>query len=309
MTPTPPPRRWTPAGFRHSLKSKADQESKRTGIPRAELVELHYHRRLLARVFHHAPDRWVLKGGQALLMRWPEARYSTDIDLLHDRDDTDSAVADLCAAAIIDLDDHLKFVHYDTSEQTHVERPTRQVRFRVMIANHQLKIISVDVVASGAQPHGAIRVEPLTPPFDTDCGIWPKVRVFPLEDHLAEKICAMYERYRVGGAPSSRYKDLVDIIVIARREPIDGPVMHTTLQHEIQRRRDRGMVLDMPSTFDVPDPAWAKGYPALAKTVRDLPRDLHTFAAAHELADRFLTPLLADHPPTGAWNPTTGQWH
>jgi hypothetical protein len=241
-------------------------------------------------------------------MRWPEARYSTDIDLLHDRDDTDSAVSDLRAAAAIDLDDHLRFVHYDTSEQTHVERPTRQVRFRVMIANTQLKIISVDVVASGSMPRGAIRVKLLTPPFDTDCAQWPEVRMFPIEDHLAEKICAMYERYRTDGVPSSRYKDLADIIIIARREPIDGPTMHATLQHEIQRRRARGMVLTLPTTFELPGPAWTHGYPALARTIRDLPSELGTIAATRELAARFVDPLLAEQPPTGAWDPTTTRW-
>src|SRR5262245_58352282 len=69
----PPERSWTPRTYVRSLKDRAKNTSDSIGVPANELVELHYHRRLLARVFHAAPDQWVLKGGQALLMRWPTA--------------------------------------------------------------------------------------------------------------------------------------------------------------------------------------------------------------------------------------------
>ncbi|MFG1876132.1 nucleotidyl transferase AbiEii/AbiGii toxin family protein, partial [Sphaerisporangium sp. NPDC049003] len=41
-----------------------------------------YFSRLAARVFRHDPSGWILKGGQALLLRYPaQARLSRDIDL------------------------------------------------------------------------------------------------------------------------------------------------------------------------------------------------------------------------------------
>lgn len=119
----------TPQAFVRSLKDRAANAAKIVGVPAAELVERYYHRRLLARVFEADPDGWVLKGGQALLVRWPRARYSVDVDLLRTGEDptVDSAVEALVLAASIDLDDHLTFNHYDTSREMSAGRPTRKV--------------------------------------------------------------------------------------------------------------------------------------------------------------------------------------
>jgi hypothetical protein len=305
----PEPRLWTPKTYTSSLKSRAKSAETITGIPAGELIDLHYHRRLLARVFHSDPERWVLKGGQALLMRWPDARYSTDIDLLSDQNSTEAAVEDLIRAAGLELGDHIRFEHHATSEQTHVERPTRQVRFRPMFGNTQLnRMVSVDIVVSDDVPCGVIATESLEAPFATDCEIWPEVRIFPITDHVAEKICAMYERYRAAGRPSSRYKDLVDLVLIALNSPINGVQMHTTLQAEIQRRRARNMVLSLPASFEVPDKSWTAGYRSVARDVRELPTDLRILAGVHEVADAFLTPLLADQPPAGNWDPAERTW-
>lgn len=61
----------SPQAFTSSLNARAANTSKATGLPTRELLERYYHRRLLARVFHADGDGWVLKGGQALLVRWP----------------------------------------------------------------------------------------------------------------------------------------------------------------------------------------------------------------------------------------------
>ncbi|WP_269321596.1 nucleotidyl transferase AbiEii/AbiGii toxin family protein [Saccharothrix sp. NRRL B-16314] len=89
----------SPQAFTSSLKARAANMSKLTGIPTGELPERYYHRRLLARVFHSDGDGWVLKGGPVLVVRWPQARYSTDIDLLRTVDEAtvDSSVAALIA--------------------------------------------------------------------------------------------------------------------------------------------------------------------------------------------------------------------
>jgi hypothetical protein len=65
--------------------------------------------------------------------------------------------------------------------------------------------------------------------------------VFPIEDHVAEKICAMYERYRTGGNPSTRYKDLVDLALFAlfalKASP-PGAEVHRILRDEVERREN-----------------------------------------------------------------------
>ncbi len=300
----------TPRGYRNSIQNRAKSAAANLpGVTAGELAGLYYHRRLLARVFHTDPASWVLKGGQALLMRWPAARYSTDIDLLGDQDSTEDAVKALIDAAAIRLDDHLRFEHQKTTDQTHVDRPTRTVYFRAMFGNVELRRnVKVDVVVSGHAPRGTVATEPLDAPFAVDCGTWPEVRMFPLEDHVAEKVCAMYEKHRTAGNTSTRYKDLADLAIIALNSAFDGTMLHATLIGEARRRRDRGMVVELPSSFEVPNSSWNAGYEAIAKTVRELPAELHTFDGVRLFMDSFLTPLLQQTPPAGSWAPEARRW-
>ena len=70
----------TPAAMEKAIRSKAQQVSLKTGISTGDLVMRFHYQRLLARVFQD--DGWMLKGGQALLVRFPEqARASRDADL------------------------------------------------------------------------------------------------------------------------------------------------------------------------------------------------------------------------------------
>ncbi|HEY3478684.1 MAG TPA: nucleotidyl transferase AbiEii/AbiGii toxin family protein [Streptomyces sp.] len=301
----------TPRGVQNSIKNRAQAAAAKTpGATSSELQDLYFHRRLLARVFHADPNSWVLKGGQALLVRWPAARYSTDVDLLSDQDDTDSAVAALLEAAAVQLDDQLQFTHRKTTEQTHIERPTRSVYFSVRTGTLTLRpSMKVDVVVSGHAPRGRVVTEPLDPPIHGACEIWPDVRMFPLEDHVAEKICAMYERHRKAGNTSTRYKDLADLAVIAQRTSFDGALLHAVLLEEVTRRRERGMVVELPARgFAVPTSDWRSGYETIAKKVRELPTELHSFGGVRALMDAFLAPLLRGEPPAGRWNPSSREW-
>jgi hypothetical protein len=51
------------------------------------------YRRLLARLFEAQPDRWVVKGGAALLLRLDPNRTSNDIDLAYVADGGEHAMA------------------------------------------------------------------------------------------------------------------------------------------------------------------------------------------------------------------------
>lgn len=74
----------TPQAFRAALTRKAKVAARGGTRTVQELLEQFYLARLLARVFLHDPTGWVLKGGQALLMRYPDARHSRDVDLVRD---------------------------------------------------------------------------------------------------------------------------------------------------------------------------------------------------------------------------------
>lgn len=71
----------TPQALRAALTSVARRHAREHDLAPGDLVDRFYFQRLLARVFHRDPDGWLLKGGQALLVRYPAARHSRDIDL------------------------------------------------------------------------------------------------------------------------------------------------------------------------------------------------------------------------------------
>lgn len=304
---TPP---LTPKAFIRSLKDRAANAAKIVGVPASELVDRYYHRRLLARVFDADPDGWVLKGGQALLVRWPRARYSIDIDLLRISEDAtiDSAVDALVATTSVDLDDHLTFSHYGTSGETIAGRPTRKVRFEVRFGLRRLAMVSVDVVVTDHPPLGELVDERLKAPFTVAASPWPMIRIWPLEDHIADKIAAMYERHRMALVPSTRFKDLVDLVVIAHNATPSGKLTHTALHAEVSRRRRVGGHVTLPPTFEIPDPSWVGGYSAQAAKIHDLPPDCRTLAGATPVADAFITPLLQARPPPGRWTPNQLLW-
>ncbi|MDQ3790780.1 MAG: nucleotidyl transferase AbiEii/AbiGii toxin family protein [Actinomycetota bacterium] len=261
-------------------------------------------------MFHADTEGWVLKGGQALLMRWPRARYSTDIDLVRTAEEAavDDAVAALIAAATTDLDDHLRYEHHDTSKERTANRPSRKVRFKAMFGLRQLSVVSVDVVVAGSRPVGELQVEPLEAPFNVDCSPWPDVRMWPLEDHVADKIAAMYERHGEHLRPSTRFKDLIDLALIALNSTLDGPTTHTALHREVRRRQNAGTHLVLPATFGVPDPSWTSGYGAEARNALDLPAEFRTLSGVTPVADAFITPLLQPRGPLGVWRFEQREW-
>lgn len=293
-----------------SLKCRAANSSQLTGVPTGELIERYYHRRLLARVFHSDRNGWVLKGGQALLVRWPKARYSADVDLLRVGEEAtvDSAVEALLRAASIELDDHLRFDHHDTSRETAANRPSRKVRFKVMFGLRQLSTVSVDVVAAELHPVGRLTVEQLAAPFVIDSSPWPEIRMWPLEDHAADKIAAMYERHRERLVPSTRFKDLVDLVLIACNSRLDGATTHQALHAEVRQRTAAGTHLVLPAEFTVPDPSWTAGYRAEAAKTKELSVEHRTLEGVTPLADAFVSPLLQERAPNGTWRLDHMRW-
>lgn len=185
----------TPQALRAALTSVARRHAREQGLAPGELVDRFYFQRLLARVFHQDPNGWLLKGGQALLVRYPAARHSRDIDLYRpDADGIDEAVRALVEAADIDLGDHLR---YTLRKRTAIveEGINARLTFAISAGTKSAGAINVDVVV-GLSPQGQPvrrKLEPAVPldwPDD-----WPTVALYPLVDHLADKICALYERH------------------------------------------------------------------------------------------------------------------
>ncbi|PKV82593.1 nucleotidyl transferase AbiEii/AbiGii toxin family protein [Streptomyces sp. TLI_146] len=257
-------------------------------------------------MFQAQPERWILKGGHALLTRYHRAaRLSQDVDIQHDGAiGIKDAVTALRAAARSDLGDYLHFEPARLSTHQNGAAGAKQ-KFDVYRGAHQVDTLRVDVVAV-QRPITAPDLRTITPLIDLGWPAdWPQARLYPIVDHLADKVCALYERHR--GIPSTRWRDLADILLISRREALDGHACQMALRAEAQRRAQAGTDLHLPGSFEPPGPAWPARYPTAALQVPGL-NGCTTWAQAASAAAAFLTPLLAAHPP-GHWNPAEAAWH
>jgi hypothetical protein len=126
-------------------------------------------------------------------------------------------------------------------------------------------------------------------------------RAYPLADHVADKVVATFQRYGPRRLPSTRYKDLVDLVGIIKGANLDAATTLRALAFEAKRRG-----AELPDHFDIPERSlWEPGYAAEARR--------WTITAAATLDDALtvvrpcLDPLL-DNSAEGTWQPLDGRW-
>jgi hypothetical protein len=160
----------------------------------------------------------------------------------------------------------------------------------------------VDLVADGAHMTGT--PDPVRPLADVPI---PGLRrtwylAYPLVDHITDKVVATFERYGPTGLPSTRYKDLVDLVVLSAAVHVDASSALAALHSEARRRG-----LRLPARFRAPDVnLWTPGYAAEARRCYGyIPATLDAAVAA---VSPFLNPLL-DGSATGSWDPIGQRWH
>jgi hypothetical protein len=126
-------------------------------------------------------------------------------------------------------------------------------------------------------------------------------RAYPLVDHVADKVAATYERHGAERVPSTRYRDVVDIVSIVTGASVSAGKQRAALESEFRRRG-----LTLPQSFDVPDRSlWEPGYAAEAR--RSLLIVGRKLDEALAIVHPFLDPLL-DGTAAGLWNREVGAW-
>jgi len=298
----------TPAALRAALGAKFAAIAK--ADPRYTVAELHRqfaYDRLLARLFHAAPEEWVLKGAGALLARLETGRHTKDIDLYWKGRSRrlDEAEEALRAAARADLGDFFAFTAGPRENLAAGPGGSARVPFRALLGPKEYARFHVDLVTGVTMTGAPDPVPPLTP-IAIDGLVRPGYRAYPLPDHVADKLCAIIEPHhrRTGVVEvSTRHKDLVDLAVIAASQRLDAAAVRKAIMSESARRG-----LDLPTAFDVPHhDTWAAGYNARASEAPQLAA-LQSFAAGLSRVKRLLDPVLAGQVIAGEWNPHTGRW-
>lgn len=240
----------------------------------------------------------MLKGGFALDLRLANrARATRDVDI--DWHAEEEELADtLIEAAALTSDDFFTFGIERTGMPP--ERLGGSHRFRVTasLAGRVFEMFLLDagLHSSPVEEHDTLT----TPDLLSFAEIEPvEVPAIRLERHIAEKLHAYTRRYG-DDQPSSRVKDLIDIVLLSELASFDFEPLRDAILRTFGARESH----ELPGSLPPPPTEWTLPYRALAQEVA-LDLDL---SAGHRLAAGFLDPLLAAESGLTRWDAQTGQW-
>ena len=266
--------------------------------------------RLMQRLMSDQNRSWILKGGTALASRRAvlghAARKTLDLDAATGAGSIDDILRDLGAAVSKDLKDGVSF-RRSTVEQVKAQGKTAiRVKYGMYIGLRLWESVKVEIVRDTE-----LTCEPVLAPASptaADAYGWialPYRTVHPA-DHVADKWAGMTES-QPNGAPSSRFRDLLDLVTIVNSEVVEAD---DVIRACAQRRLRPGMAEDV-SPFQLPAESWRAGYRRVA---HDAARLGVPEAAAYPEADEalafvadFLNPVLFGTA-IGTWMPEIHRW-
>ena len=174
---------------RQSVRDRA----KRHGLNPADVFKTIAYNQLLQRLAQAGAGDIVLKGGQALHVRGASSRTTRDMDLRGDAQDARITTDAVLNAAATDLGDGLFFTVKNDPKELRIQgtggNSGFNLGFMVRLGGQYWAELSVDI-ATGREPSGTVAVSPFPLPFDIP-GLSPaSVAIFPVEDHLSDKVWA-----------------------------------------------------------------------------------------------------------------------
>jgi len=288
----------SPAAFRRALTDRLRAKADDSRWSLAQLQRQIAYDRLLERLYS-VDDSWIVKGATALLARELSVRGSIDVDVYRETA-RDVAEAELRRAAGLDIGDWFRFEMGGAlparGGESGVRLPVRAFVGATVWAEFHVDLVGSDLRMTG-QPDEVPPIARVAMPNIEQRGY----RAYPLPDHVADKICAILERHGDGNLPSTRYRDLVDLVAIVAGASVNAEDQLRAISSEVARRG-----LTLPRRFDVPDRTlWEPGYAAEAE--RSLLAMNRTLDEALGIVRPFIDPLI-DGTATGDWDPAGGGW-
>ena len=287
----------SPQAFRQALTDKLREAATSSPWTLSQLQRQMAYDRLLERLYL-VDDGWVVKGATALLARGIGVRGTIDVDIYRERARA-LAEAELREAASRDIGDWFTFElgpGRAVATEAAVRIPLTAYVGTASWAAFHVDLVGSDLRMTGEPEHVPPLARVLMPDIEQH-----GYRAYPLVDHIADKISATVQRYGDQERPSTRFKDLVDLVAIITEVSVAADPQMAALASETRRR---GM--EMPASFDVPDRGlWERGYAAEAR--RSLLLIAPTLAEALAVVRPFVDLLLAATA-IGRWDPTLGHW-
>lgn len=266
-------------------------------------IQLEYFNRFLSRVFSEAEDsEWVLKGGTGMLARVPSTRATRDIDLYRRGFSLTQALDDLIRLAAIDLGDHFRFQYVSHTQSigndTQPYTEGYQVRFEIFIGLSAKDSLQVDLAVGTGITGEVTKTDPANA-LDLPRLVSHQYRLYPVVDQIADKVCATMTEYNE--RTSSREKDLVDLVVFATTQDIDGAALRIAITTEARRRQME------PFDYFVVPATWGAGYTKLSRPVPHC-SDYRSVDLAADLAKRLIDPALSGDADGKTWSHETLSW-
>ena len=124
-------------------------------------------------------------------------------------------------------------------------------------------------------------------------------RLYPIVNQIADKVCATIATYTTG--PSSRERDLVDLVIMASTQPVEAKALRSAINAEARRRG-----LGQPTRLIVPA-AWGRVYEREARKIPVCVRHVSLESAQHLMTSFIDAVLQVDHA-DGHWDPEAMNW-
>lgn len=296
----------TAAAFRRALEDRVRALAGTSDQQTMRLRKNVVFQRLLARLLAVSPDLWTLKGGLALDFRLSRRqgahpRATKDMDLAR-AGTLEAADADFRSAQDVDLGDYFAFAAQRISLMQEGKEPGgAQLRYlvRAMLAGRDFEEVVVDV---GFAPPSTTPDLVEGPDLLAFADLEPvRVPTLPTGLHVAEKLHAYTRHYGLEHAPSSRPKDLIDLVLLARHEAFLAGELWSALDEIFTTRGTH----PLPTAVPPPPTNWARPYRELAEQV-----GISTaLDDGHRLAGDFLDPILSRAAGGSArWDVSTLGW-
>lgn len=257
--------------------------------------------RFLARVTAVFGDAVMLKGGLVLEIRLERARATKDVDLRM-TGSSEELLTRLQEAGRTDLGDFMAFEVGPDPDHPEIQGDGVRydgMRFRATCSLADKiygESFGVDV-AFGDPIHGESELVG-TEDVLAFAGIAPpRVRLYPVETHIAEKLHA-YTMPR--SVVNSRVKDLPDIALLATVRALEARSLRAAIMQTFAFRATH----PVPERFPDPPAEWTARYAAMAVREQLAWPSIEAVTGA---ARAFLEPVLAGER-EATWNPATSTW-
>jgi hypothetical protein len=290
----------SPEAFKQALEQRL-RGSAQTGAEFARKRQLLVFDRFLARVVSVLGDTATLKGGLVLELRLDRARTTTDVDLRM-AGLPNTLLANLQEAGRKNLGEFMTFEiqpdeHHPELQNDGIQYDGLRFRAECKLAGKVYgQPFGVDVAFGDpilGDPDVVVAKDTLA-----FAGITPPtLRLYPIETHIAEKLHAYTMPRR---RPNSRVKDLPDLALLAKPQPIDATRLRAALEQTFTFRKTHALPASLPAPLET----WRRPYEAMAREDQ-LPWP--TLNIVTESAQAFLNPVLAG-PLAAMWEPATWKW-